>query len=266
VIGLGGSRVSLRRAISTADGKQRYVRQLFATIADRYDFITGFFSYGQDRRWKRRLIKLANLQASDHLLDLACGTGDIIFAAAPHVQRAVGLDLTHRMLQLANAQAPLKRRPTGQIVGHPFRGCQPQFVTGDMLALPFPDQSFTVVTVGYGLRNVPDLRRSLREIRRVIAPHGRVLSLDFNRPANRLVRAAYLLYLTLVGSTLGYVLHRDPNTYRYIPESIRTYPGAEGVARMMMEGGFVDVRVVRVLGGLMAIHVAAVPAATGPGR
>jgi demethylmenaquinone methyltransferase/2-methoxy-6-polyprenyl-1,4-benzoquinol methylase len=134
------------------------------------------------------------------------------------------------------------------------------FVTGDMLALPFSDQSFTVVTVGYGLRNVPDLQRSLREIRRVTAPRGRVLSLDFNRPSNALVRSVYLLYLTVVGSALGWVLHRDPNTYRYIPESIRTYPGAEGVRRMMEETGFVDVRVERVLGGLMAIHHATAPA------
>ena len=245
MIGFGGSRVSLRRAIATADGKQRYVRQLFATIADRYDFITGFLSYGQDRRWKRRLIQLASLQPSDRVLDLACGTGDIIFAAAPHVQRAVGLDVTHRMLQLAKRRNPAEAGL--------------YFVTGDMLALPFADQSFTVVTVGYGLRNVPDLQRSLREIRRVIAPHGRLLSLDFNRPSNPFLRSAYLLYLTIVGSALGYVLHRDPNTYRYIPESIRTYPGAEGVARMVEDVGFMDVRVVRVLGGLLAIHIARAP-------
>ena len=235
----------LRRTIATPEGKQRYVRQLFATIADRYDFITGFLSYGQDRRWKRRLIQLARLQPSDRVLDLACGTGDIVSAAAPHVQRAVGLDVTHRMLQLA------KRRNPAEAGLH--------FVTGDMLALPFPDRSFTVVTIGYGLRNVPDLQGALREIRRVMLPHGRVLSLDFNRPSNPLVRSAYHVYLTVVGSALGYVLHRDPDTYRYIPESIRTYPGAEGVARMMEETGLIDVRVVRVLGGLMAIHIAAAP-------
>jgi demethylmenaquinone methyltransferase/2-methoxy-6-polyprenyl-1,4-benzoquinol methylase len=232
----------LRRTIATPEGKRRYVRQLFATIADRYDFITGFLSYGQDRRWKRRLIQLARLQPSDRVLDLACGTGDIVFAAAPQVQQAVGLDVTHRMLQLA------KRRNPAKAGFH----C----VTADMLALPFPDRSFTVVTIGYGLRNVPDLQQSLREIRRVLAPNGRVLSLDFNRPSNPIVRSAYLAYLTVVGSALGFVLHRDPDTYRYIPESIRTYPGADGVARMMEAIGFTDVRVVRVLGGLMAIHLA----------
>ena len=262
-------RSSLRQSISTAEGKQHYVRRLFATIADRYDFITGFLSYGQDRRWKRRLIQLANLQRSDRVLDLACGTGDIVFAAAPQVERAVGLDVTHRMLQLA------QRRITGHGGTKPQReelssvtprlrglwtGRKASFVTGDMLALPFPDRSFTVVTIGYGLRNVPDLQQSLREIRRVLAPQGRVLSLDFNRPSSPIIRGAYLIYLTIVGSTLGYVLHRDPDTYRYIPESIRNYPGAAGVARMMEETGFSNVRVVPLLGGLMAIHVASVPA------
>jgi demethylmenaquinone methyltransferase/2-methoxy-6-polyprenyl-1,4-benzoquinol methylase len=230
--------VSLRTSISTPEGKRRYVRRLFATIADRYDFITRFLSYGQDRRWKRRLIRLAGLQPSDRVLDLACGTGDILFEAAPHVRQAVGLDLTHRMLVLARARTP---RP---------------FVAGDMLALPFRDGHFTVVTTGYGLRNVPDLDQALREIRRVLAPGGRLLSLDFNRPDNPIVRAAYLAYLVVVGSALGLALHRDPDTYRYIPESIRNYPGASRVAGMMEAHGFVDVRVRPVLGGLMAMHVA----------
>jgi demethylmenaquinone methyltransferase/2-methoxy-6-polyprenyl-1,4-benzoquinol methylase len=263
------TRRSLHRSISTPEGKQRYVRRLFATIADRYDFITRSLSYGQDRRWKRRLLNLAQLKPSDRLLDLACGTGDILLEAAPNVQRAVGLDVTLRMLELAKlrTKAPLKGRPTNQdgpAVGHPFMGCHPQLVAGDMLALPFPDRSFTVVTIGYGLRNVPDLERSLREIHRVLAPRGRVLSLDFNRPSNALVRGAYLLYLTVVGSVLGYVLHGDPDTYRYIPESLRSYPGAQGVARMMERLGFLDVRVVSVLGGLMAIHIATAPATPPP--
>jgi ubiquinone/menaquinone biosynthesis methyltransferase len=229
---------TLRSTISTPDGKRRYVRQLFSTIADRYDFITVFLSYGQDRRWKRRLIRLARLQPSDRVLDLACGTGDILFEAAPHVKRAVGLDLTHRMVVLARQRQPLP------------------LVTGDMLDLPFPDGAFTVVTTGYGLRNVPDLDRTLREIRRVLAPGGQLLSLDFNRPSLAPVRFVYHGYLTLVGSVLGLALHGDPDTYRYIPESIRNYPGAHAVARMMEQHGFEQVRVLPVLGGLMAIHTA----------
>ncbi len=240
--------MTLRSAISTPEGKQRYVRRLFATIADRYDFITRFLSYGQDGRWKRRLIERAQLTANDRVLDLACGTGDLVFACAARARSAVGLDLTHRMLELASARSS--------------NSC---LVTGDMLALPFSAAQFDVVTIGYGLRNVPDIERAILEIRRVLVDGGRMLSLDFNKPANPIVRAAYLTYLTLVGSALGLVLHGDPNTYRYIPESIRLYPGAAGVARLLERHGFVDVQVIPLLGGLMAIHVATVPA-TAPER
>jgi ubiquinone/menaquinone biosynthesis methyltransferase len=230
--------MSLRSTISTPEGKRRYVRRLFATIADHYDFITVALSYGQDRRWKEKLIAFAALTADDRVLDLACGTGDLLFAAAGRVRSAIGLDVTYRMLQLARQR---RRAP---------------LVNADMLALPFVSASFTVVTTGYGLRNVPDLSGAIREIGRVLKPGGRLLSLDFNRPSNALVRMAYLAYLTVIGSTLGLLLHRDPDTYRYIPESIRNYPGADGVAKLLERSGFDNVRVVLVLGGLMAIHIA----------
>jgi demethylmenaquinone methyltransferase/2-methoxy-6-polyprenyl-1,4-benzoquinol methylase len=233
--------VTLRTTIATPAGKQRYVRRMFATIADRYDLITVVLSYGRDRKWKDRLIALASITRDDRVLDLACGTGDILFRAAKTARLAVGLDVTFRMLQLAAAKTGRPRAP---------------LVTGDMLALPFPAAHFTVVTTGYGLRNVPDLEQAIDEIARVLVPGGRLLSLDFNRPAPPLLRAAYLVYLTIVGSTLGFILHRDPDTYRYIPESIRNYPGAEAVARLLEKRGFEQVRVVPLLGGLMAIHTA----------
>lgn len=233
--------MSLRTALATPDGKRRYTRQVFATIADRYDLITALLSFGMDAAWKARLIDLAGLTASDRVLDLASGTGDLAYLALPHVERVVGLDVTHRMLVLARAKAVSRRVA---------------FVTGDMTALPFPDGAFTVVTTGYGLRNVPDLPQAIAEARRVLRPGGRLLSLDFNRPGQPFVRDVYLTYLELVGGALGWLLHRDPDSYRYIPETIRRYPGAEGVARMLRDGGFDDVRVIPVLGGLMAIHVA----------
>jgi demethylmenaquinone methyltransferase/2-methoxy-6-polyprenyl-1,4-benzoquinol methylase len=230
--------LKLRGAISTPSGKKRYVRRLFATIADRYDLITVLLSYGLDRRWKNRLISLAAITSSDRVLDVACGTGDLLLRARQQARLAVGLDVTPKMLVLAAA----KTTPP------------PHVVAADMQELPFPSSSFTVVTAGYGLRNVPQIELAIEEIARVLAPHGRLLSLDFNRPTHPLVRAAYLTYLTIVGSVLGVVLHRDPDTYRYIPESIRNYPGAEGVARILAERGFTDVHVIPLLGGLMAIH------------
>ena len=250
--------MTLRSTIATPEGKRRYVRRLFATIADRYDFITSFLSYGQDRRWKRRLIDLAAIQPTDRVLDLACGTGDLLFAAAARARYAVGLDITHRMLQRA-----MRRGAEADLTRSALRAA---LVTGDMLALPFAPACFEVVTTGYGLRNVPDLPAAIAEIHRVLAPGGRLFSLDFNRPEHPVMRAAYLAYLTTVGSTLGFALHGDPDTYRYIPESIRLYPGARGVAQLLERAGFTGVRAIPVFGGFMAIHVAtkARPPGSGP--
>lgn len=232
--------MTLADRIATPDGKRRYVRSLFATIADRYDVITVALSYGQDRRWKRRVVSIAAPTVGARALDLATGTGDLAFALAACGAKVVGLDITPRMIELAR-----------QKIG---REAPPAFVVGDMTALPFPSASFDIVTTGYGLRNVPDLALAIDEIRRVLRPGGRLVSLDFNRPPNGLVCALYLAYLTLVGGALGWALHRDPDTYRYIPASIRRYPGAEAVASMLEARGFARAQYHRVLGGLMAIH------------
>lgn len=241
----------LADSIATPQGKRRYVRALFATIADRYDLITIVLSYGQDRRWKRRLVAMAAPSPGSRALDLATGTGDIAFACADRGARVVGLDITKRMIELARDKAEARARSHAD---REARSTPTHLLVGDMLALPFPEASFDLVTTGYGLRNVPDLSAAIGEIRRVLKPGGQMLSLDFNRPSNAIVRAAYLAYLTVVGGALGWILHRDPDTYRYIPASIRQYPGARRVAGMMQQAGFSRARYHRVLGGLMAIH------------
>jgi demethylmenaquinone methyltransferase/2-methoxy-6-polyprenyl-1,4-benzoquinol methylase len=237
--------MSLDAAMATRDGKRRYVRRLFAVVADRYDLITVVLSYGMDRRWKRRLVRLASPRAGMRVLDLATGTGDIAFMAARAGAAVVGLDVTVRMIELARR----KLRGFAQSVG-----LTPAFVAGDMLALPFPGGSFDLVTVGYGLRNVVDLDVAVDEIHRVLRPGGLALSLDFNRPSNAIVRTVYLVYLNAVGGLLGWILHRDPDTYRYIPASIRRYPGAEGVAALLRTRGFTRVECHPLLGGLMTVH------------
>ena len=235
--------MSLRSDISTPRGKQPYVARLFSTIADRYDFITVLLSYGQDGRWKRRLVGMAGPLQCRRVLDLACGTGDIALLAAAAGADVTALDITPRMIALAREKAHA-------------RGARARFLVGDMTALPLPDACVDLVTTGYGLRNVADLDAALREIHRVLKPGGRVLSLDFNRPSWPPLRLAYHAYLTVVGSALGVALHRDPDTYRYIPESIRLYPGASAVVDRLRQAGFGTARWHRVLGGLLAIHEA----------
>lgn len=238
------ARGPLDAALATPESKRRYVRSLFSTIADRYDLITVLLSFGLDRRWKRRAVRLAAARSGHRALDLACGTGDVALLLSGRGARVTGLDITYRMLQLARDRAATAP-------------ASPAFLQGDMTALPFADAQFDVVTTGYGLRNVPDLRAAVEEIRRVLRPGGVLVSLDFNRPSSSLIRAVYLSYLWAVGGALGWLLHRDADTYRYIPASIRRYPGAPAVAALMRDCGFTRVEWRPVLGGLLAFHVAA---------
>ena len=233
--------MTLDRAFDSPAEKLRYNRRLFATIAARYDLITRLLSFGLDQRWKERLVAATGADGRSRALDLACGTGDVARRLAARRATVTGLDLTPAMLAIARA------KPGAAGI---------RWVCGDMTSLPLPAESVDVVTTSYGLRNVPDLPRALAEIHRVMSSGGCLASLDFNRPASGVVRGVYLAYLTAVGATLGWILHRDPDTYRYIPASIRRYPGADGVARLMEEAGFVQVQVLPVLGGLMAIHLA----------
>ncbi len=202
-------------------------------------------SYGRDRRWKERLVEAAEVRPGARVLDLACGTGDLVFGAAARGAEVTGLDITPRMLELARRKPQVRAGIT--------------WVVGDMDALPVASAAFDAVTTGYGLRNVPDLVRAIEEIHRVLKPGGVLCSLDFDKPPARWLERVYLGYLTGVGAALGWLLHRDPDTYRYIPASIRRYPGASAVAGLMRRAGFVDVRHIGVFGGFMAIHVARKP-------
>ncbi len=231
--------MGLSRRISTPEGKRRFVRALFSTIADRYDLVTVVLSYDRDRHWKRRLVELADLEVDRRALDLATGTGDIACLLRARASRVIGLDLTRRMVEIARAKAPVGA---------------PAFLVGDMMNLPFPQSTFDVVTTGYGLRNVPELGVAIDEIHRVLRKGGQVLSLDFNRPANPLVRAGYFSYLWVVGSVLGWLLHGDPDTYRYIPASLRRHPDAREMAELLRERGFSAVTSYLLMGGLMVIH------------
>ncbi|MEE8128776.1 MAG: ubiquinone/menaquinone biosynthesis methyltransferase [Vicinamibacterales bacterium] len=250
----------LRRAFDSPDTKRRYVRRLFSTIADRYDLITVLLSYGRDRLWKRELVDRAVWLLSAHgsqvfhkhgpptafsqpvaALDLACGTGDIAFALSVRGASVIGLDITPRMVEIAREKGT-RADASGT------------FLVGDMMTLPFPDSRFDLVTTGYGLRNVPALDGALREIHRVLRPGGCVLSLDFDRPTNPIVRTLYVGYLTVVGSVLGTILHGDPDTYRYISASLGRYVGARGVAARLRDLEFQDVGYTPLFGGLMAVN------------
>lgn len=233
----------MQEHIASPAKKQVYVSRMFATIAPRYDFVTALLSYGQDQRWKRKLVALADVQPHHQVLDLACGTGDITFLLAQRLGgdgRVTGVDIVPAMVELARSKASAET--------------QAGFEVGDICGLAYADASFDRITAGYAVRNVPDIPRLLSEVSRLLKPGGRFLSLDFGKPQGEVYRKAYLGYLSLTGSALGWLLHRDPDVYRYIPESIKYYPGQGGVKTLMEAAGFVDCSVVNFLGGAIAIN------------
>jgi demethylmenaquinone methyltransferase/2-methoxy-6-polyprenyl-1,4-benzoquinol methylase len=242
-------KLNLIEHISSKEKKQGYVNQMFEIIAPKYDFITVFLSYGMDHSWKRKLVSMAELTGTERVLDLACGTGDITFMMAKELSRgeAVGLDITQGMLVIAEQ----KRRE--------MNASNVVFNRADIMQLPYPDQAFDRVTGGYALRNVPDVAGALAEIHRVLKPGGRFFSLDFGHPPNGLYRWAYLNYLIAVGSITGILLHGDADTYRYIPESLKRYPGQRGITEMMTKAGFVDCGFIDFMGGIMAINYGTKP-------
>ncbi len=243
-------KLAMLEHISSKD--KNYVNQIFAAIAPRYDLVTKLLSFGQDQRWKRKLVGMAALEPQHQVLDLACGTGDITFLMADRVRngRVIGVDITPGMIELARSKA---RSIAARV----------QFEVGDIMRLDHPDCSFDRITVGYGVRNVPHIPQLLNEAIRLLKPGGLFLSLDFGKPAQPSYCRIYLRFLGVVGSTLGWLLHRDPDVYGYIAESIKLYPGQDGVKRLMGEAGFVDTGIVQVFRGAMAINFGCKPGREG---
>ena len=225
------------------------VREMFSRIAGRYDLVNDLMSFGFHRRWKRETVRLARDGARPpaRVLDLCCGSGDLAFLAEKAGAReVVGVDFTFPMLAVA------RRRKLEA-------GRESRFVQADALALPFPDAAFDVVTVAYGLRNVADLPASLSEMRRVLAPGGRVAILDFGKPENRFTAGLYGAYLRAVMPLVGWLFHGDPDAYRYIPESLERYPGQRGVEGLMRDAGFVQTRYQNRVLGTMGINLGEAP-------
>lgn len=234
------------RFFEPGEHRSEKVGQLFSRIAPQYDLLNDLMSLGLHRRWKRRLLALAELQEGQAALDICCGTGDLVFGLAQHGVQAVGLDFNAPMLEQAQARA---RRFTN---GSP--SLVPRFIQGDAQQLPFPDASFDVVTVGYGLRNLADWELGLSEMRRVARPGGRVLVLDFGKPDNPLWRSLYFAYLRLAVPCLGQIFCGSASAYAYILESLKNYPAQHGVAAKMKELGLNRIRIVNLLGGVMTIN------------
>ena len=235
---------------SPGDQRAAKVNDLFARIARRYDFLNDLQSFGLHRLWKRRVVQLAQIKTGDRALDLCCGTGDISFALARGGAETTGLDFSAQMLDVAAQRQSANSKPITQSV---------KFLQGDAQQLPFAENSFEIVTVGYGLRNLTSWERGLDEMFRVAKPGARLIVLDFGKPANALWRAIYFTHLKMSVPLMGWLFCGDASAYAYILESLKHYPAQLAVAEKMRALKLQDVRVINLLGGAMAINYGVKP-------
>jgi len=212
------------------------VRRMFDRIAPVYDVMNRTMTAGLDRRW-RRVTAEAVVRPGDAVLDACCGTGDLAVAAVKAGGRVTGLDFSDRMLERARRKAP-----------------DLDWVSGDVLALPFADGSFDAAIVGFGVRNVEDLERALAELRRVVRPDGRLGVLEITRPRGALA-PFYRLWFESVVPLIGKLLPGG-SAYTYLPASVRRFPGPDELSGMIAAAGFGDVRYRLFAGGIVALHTA----------
>ncbi len=208
--------------------KARRVRQMFNEVAPTYELVNRVFSGGRDAYWRRKAVAMAAIEPDDVVLDVACGTGDFSRAfqqASP--QMVIGCDFAHGMLLKARQHAEHSN-------GDVLHWCE-----ADALRLPFRDETFTVATCAFGIRNFQNLDAGLSEFYRTLKPGGRAVILEFTRPANKLVRAAYELYSSKImplGAT--YISKDRTGAYRYLPKSVVSFPGAKEICDRLRRVGF----------------------------
>ena len=210
------------------------VQAMFDRIAPVYDVMNRVMTAGLDQRW-RTITARAVVQPGDAVLDAACGTGDLAMACSREGGRVTGLDFSERMLERARRKAP-----------------ELTWVQGDMLDLPFGDGSFDTATVGFGVRNVADLERSLVELARVLRPGGRLGILEITRPRGPL-RVFYSLWFDRLVPLLGKVLPGGA-AYTYLPASVKRFPDVDALAELLRRAGFGAVTVRTFAGGIVALH------------
>lgn len=203
-----------------AADKADRVQRMFGAIAKRYDLNNRIHSFGRDQAWRRTVVRLAEVKPTDHVLDVACGTGDLTqaFADTPGgVASVTGLDFTAAMLDLAREKAH-------RCAAANRSGLQPTYIQGDAMALPFKDGSFDVVSIAFGIRNVAQPARALAEFRRVLRPGGRVVILEFSTPPNPVIRWFNRLYCERLMPITATLIARDRSgAYRYLPRSVSTF-------------------------------------------
>jgi demethylmenaquinone methyltransferase/2-methoxy-6-polyprenyl-1,4-benzoquinol methylase len=230
----------------------RWVRGMFGRVAHRYDLANHLLSFQIDRYWRARTVRRTReilLRPEARVLDICCGTGDLLLALAGQAtqgRRVLGSDFCHPMLVAAHAKIARRRAPA-------------VLFESDALALPLRDRSLDLITVAFGFRNLANYEVGLKEMRRVLAPGGMAAILEFSQPPNAAFAAIYNFYARRILPWIGGALSGSRDAYTYLPESVRKFPSAGELAAMMHSAGFAEVSFEYLTGGIVAVHVGRTP-------
>lgn len=231
--------------------KATYVRETFNGIAKRYDLMNSIMTLGMDKGWRRQVVQRVGATPGKEIIDVCCGTGQLSMELARAVGPAgkiVGLDFSENMLQVGREQ--LEKSSLAGVI---------RFVQGDAMNLPFADNSFDGATVGWGLRNLPDLRRGIVEMLRVVRPGGKVVSLDMAKPILPIFKQVYWFYFEKLIPLMGEIFAGKDSAYRYLHDSAVQFPAQHELARIFNECGLINTRYKNLAGGVVAIVEGTVP-------
>lgn len=231
-----------------ADISSERVKSIFSSIATKYERFNAISSFGTYKAWLRGMIRQAPIGPDDVVLDIAGGTGDVTFTVAKskHPKAINCTDLVPEMLEVAK----------GHMADGASDGVPVTFEVVDAQDIPYEDESYDVITMAYGIRNMPDRPKALSEMYRVLKPGGSLVCLEFSTPKNGLWRSLYHFYLRHLIPFWGGLITGDREGFVYLSQSIKAFPDQEGLAQLMREAGFEEVTWKNYTGGIAAVHVA----------
>ena len=229
------------------DAHRQKVQGIFSRIAGKYDSMNTILSFNLDKSWRKRTLQIAAPTAAERWLDVCCGTGKLTLEIRRSLDsdgEVTGLDFTAAMLAVAR-QAEKQAKLSTPV----------NWQEADAMAMPFSDATFDGVTIGFGLRNLPDLDLGLREMRRVLKPGGRLVCLELSHPVWPIYRQGHQLFVNYAVPFIGNLSRRGERNYNWLTESLSRFPGAVELGERMKNIGFEDVRFYRLSGGIAAIHL-----------
>ena len=237
----------LFRWLISMDAHRQKVHGIFSRIAGKYDLMNTILSFNLDKAWRAQALKVAAPKGAERWLDACCGTGKITLELRRMLGEhgeVIGLDFTLAMLEVAR-QAERKAALTTPII----------WLEADAMELPYPDEYFDGVTIGFGLRNLPDLDKGLRELSRVLKPGGRLICLELSHPTWPVFRHGHKVFVRFAVPLIGNLSRRGERNYQWLSDSLRRFPGAEELAKRMRLAGLKKLEIQRLSGGIAAIHI-----------